>query len=68
MHSNYYRNKCNWREIDLLFQYERLMLVPKTETMQYIVLFSQRTVQLPSVVSSQKQEPERDKRSTIVYD
>lgn len=29
---------------------------PKTETMQYIVLFSQRTVQDPSVSLFQKQE------------
>ena len=28
---------------------------PKTETITYMVLFSQRTVQLPSVVLSQKQ-------------
>lgn len=29
---------------------------PKTETMQYMVLFSQRTVHDPSVLLSQKQE------------
>ena len=29
------------------------MASPKTETMQYMVLFSHRTVQLPSVVLSQ---------------
>ena len=34
------------------------MVVPKTETMQYMVLFSQRTVKLPSVVLSQKQVPD----------
>ena len=32
------------------------MARPKMLTMQYIVLFSQRTVQLPSVELSQKQE------------
>ena len=37
--------------VDCVVHIER----PKTETITYMVLFSQRTVQLPSVVLSQKQ-------------